>query len=219
MITRTLSAVLAALCSAGLVCAGSMPANAALDERPITRTSPSEFESQLVTLTQKVPEAGITLRKFRELSPIKQQQFIAIVLDADSLSSPEVEIRSEVVATQPRKELVSPSALMYRTSTWRYSLYAFDIKIGYFSQTARYTGQSYGNTVRSIQSCAGTFTGLAGFWSMDKSTTHFIFNKRGYCVTDFDMSLVYKGSAVAATKRMTMVFDAWGIERKSLIDV
>jgi hypothetical protein len=115
-------------------------------------------------------------------------------------------------------DLLATTATVYNvTASWQSNVTAFGVLLGRFNQT--FNDQTGSGVVLTTQYCHGTYTGLAGFWSISSSDNRYVASGKGYCITDFSLSLVYQGSGLNMHKRMTISTNGPGVVSKTLVNI
>lgn len=208
-----------------LTTVGATAAQAAPQMKKPVSAAVGDYQDYLSALAVTDPAVATTLKQFNKLPKKKQERFVAVVTSADPLSAPEMET---VTSASPAVEesgsavgegMMGTMAVLSRTVTWSHNNVLFGVTLGTWKQSLNYRAETTGNIVTATNWCSGTYTGYAGFWSTSASNSHWVSGSRGVCVTDFNMSLVYKGSAVTNTKRMKLTVDAWRLVSGSLGNV
>lgn len=187
------------------------------------------FESHLDR--SSVPQKD--LAAYDALTTEQKAQFVAAASSADPvslpgvISTPTTTITRTPVLTTGKNLLsnsltaasaITPYYTVYNvTATWQYNMKLFGITLGYWKQIFRY--QTGNAQVLTTQSCSGTFTGFSGLWAISVANERWVASGRGYCISTFTGSLVYKGSSVSSNKEMGLITDGAGIVNEYLINI
>jgi hypothetical protein len=164
---------------------------------------------------------------FAALSPTRKAQFVTAALTRDPQTVPGVQTTvttntttvpaAKVVPTGARVTAGTAAAVYDVTTRSRFNSVLFGVTIGYWYQEFHY--QTGNNRVLNVQSCAGTWTGWSGFWSVSKSDSMWLASGQGHCLTTFTGHLVYKGSSVSMNKQMGLVVNGAGIVNRWLVNI
>lgn len=187
---RTLvGAAVMAVCSVGGV-------SAAHAEAPVSNDAAFEsFVSQM-----KVDEgtrAALT-EKFDELEQAEQSEFLAAAA-ADPLSVLEFEDATAPTLSAEPTGAKARAASSRFTATYPVNASMFGITTGTF--TLRYVFEATSSAVTRNLECTGWFSGAAGVWSINSTSSHYVSGGTGTCSIIHRMSFLYKGSAWAANKQ------------------
>lgn len=228
-LTRAAGATLIAAC---LTFTAAGQASAATDQpAQASAEAVAQFEKSLADAPADLQDE---VAKYQALTDEQKAELVAVVLSGD-FDAPNVEIvetaATDTVQAKPTGLAgrggsglgggKSGSTLDFKvydvTSTWTLKVYVAGVEIGYFRQVYKY--QTGNNIVQKDYSCSGTYTGFAGFWNVSKSDSHWVSGGRGYCDTNFNLSVVYKGSAFQMNKRMSIVVGGSGTISKSMVNI
>jgi hypothetical protein len=192
-----------------------------------SRAAVSKWESKLATAAATQADAAVALGEYQGLTPYQKARFVDVITSSSPLDAPEVvQVRTSTISRTPAATssnaaisiAQATTATVYDVSaTWGVNSTIFGVVLGRFNQTFRY--QTGSGVVLTTQYCHGSFTGYSGFLSLSASDSRYVASGRGYCITDFVGSVLYKGSAISLNKRMTIVTNGPGIVSETLVNI
>lgn len=184
-----------AFCSLGSVSAANAEAPAP--------NAPS-FESYISDMKVDDSTQDALTEKFDELSGTEQTQFLEALKD-DPLSVLEFEDATDpvLVATSSDGGRDRAAASRY-TATYPVTVSMFGITTGTFN--LRYVFEATTSAVTRNLECTGWFSGAAGVWSINSTTSQYVSGGSGTCSVLHRMSFLYKGSAWSANKQHQVTY-------------
>jgi hypothetical protein len=185
-------AAAAALCSVG----GISAANAETPD-----SNDAAFKSFVADMKVDASTQAALTEKFDELSEDTQEQFLDAVA-ADPVSVLEFEEVSEpTLVAAPT--LGRASASRY-TATYPVNATLLGIATGTFN--LRYVFEATPSAVTRNLECTCWFTGSAGVWSINSTSSQYVSGGTGNCTIVHRMSFLSKGSGLSANKQYQLSY-------------
>jgi hypothetical protein len=141
--------------------------------------------------------------RFDALSDGEQERFLAAT-EADPSAVLQFDDAQEpTIVAAPTSPMTRASGSRY-TATYPVRVSVLGIDTGTFN--LRYVFEATSTAVTRNLECTGWFSGTAGFWSINQTTSNYISASTGTCKVIHRMSAFYKGSAWSANKEQAVSY-------------